>query len=453
MAGVEEEVTIKKEIEDPTDSPEQNDAPESGQGQSDNQNTKLTKVWTDEETRSLIKLAKAYIPKFKDSSYSKKQLLEDIAGELQKKGFFTTTPENVRNKMKYLRTRYKNVLDYNAKHVEKRAIPFADELVELYSLDYFDNGDFYDRNGNGSNDVSFRASGSKRKSTIPASHVDLRSVVTTKKKTTNQIIHKGTKFAIKRKTNVKSRSQPLYQCGLCMEKFKTSHNMHDHVCKAAAKASNEASKRKANTAHSNSSNVFHWNSLITMQFLELLKEFQESHKNANFRKGNIWNNMSTLMKRRGYNILPKELEKKWVTLSSAFEKTMKYNKTHKDKKKCAFFKRLTDLYKHPASFSCFKSSEPVKMTVEVSPFSFASREPSSATSRPSTTNPAAQRKNSEDQKPNHNSIPELMLWLQNTWTEYKMLEKKKEALQAQRHNELMEMLSFLVDNSSNNSIR
>lgn len=185
-----------------------------------------------------------------------------------------------------------------------------------------------------------------------------------------------------------------------------------------------------------------------MQFLELLKDFQESHKNSHFRKGNIWNNMSTLMKRRGYNILPKELEKKWVTLSSAFEKTMKYNKTHKDKKKCAFFKRLTDLHKHPGSFSCFKSSEPAKMTVEVSPFSFASREPSSASSRPSTTNPAAQRKIIEDQKPNHSSIPELMLWLENTWTEYKMLEKKKEALQAQRHNELMEMLSFLVDNSA-----
>ncbi|XP_055925023.1 uncharacterized protein LOC129956972 isoform X2 [Argiope bruennichi] len=367
---------------------------------------------------------------------------------------YDTTPENVRNKMKYLRTRYKNVLDYNAKHVEKRTMPFADELVELYSLDYFENGEYCDRNGNGSNDISYRASGSKRRSsTIPASHVDLRSVVTSKKKTTNQIIHKGTKFAIKKKANTKGRAQPLYQCGLCMEKFKTSHNMHDHVCKAAAKANNETSKRKASTTPSNSSNVFHWNSLITMQFLELLKDFQESHKNSNFRKGNIWSNLSTMMKRRGYSILPKELEKKWITLSSAFEKTMKYNKTHKDKKKCAFFKRLTDLYKHPASFSCFKSSVPVKMTVEVSPFSFASREPTNATSRPSTTNSAAQRKNSEDQKPNHNSIPELMRWLENTWSEYKLLEKKKELLQAQRHNELMEMLSFLVDNSSNNSMR
>ncbi|GFX68697.1 uncharacterized protein TNCV_1801091 [Trichonephila clavipes] len=423
MAGVVNEVTVKKEIEDPADSPEQTDTQDSGQGQSENQNQKLSKVWTDSETRSLIELAKVYIPKFKDSTYSKRQLLEDISNELQMIGY-ETTPENVRNKMKYLRTRYRNVTDYNSKHVEKRSMPFADELNELYQLDYFDALDYSDRNGNGSNDIALRTTGTKRnaKSTIPASHVDLRTVVTSRKKN-HQIVHKGTKFAVKRKNAGKSRSQPLFQCGLCMQKFKTSQDMHDHA--------------------------FHWNSLITMQFLELLKDYQENYKNSNFRKGNIWSNMSTLMKRRGYSILPKELEKKWSTLTTAFEKTMKYNKTHKDKKKCAFFKRLTDLFRHPASFKYFKSEEPVKMTLEVSPFSFAA---GNTNSRPSTTNSTFHRKNSEDQKmiQNHNSMQELMLWLDNTWTEYKEIERKREAQQAQRHNELMEMLSYLVDNSANN---
>ncbi|GFQ70664.1 uncharacterized protein TNCT_360351 [Trichonephila clavata] len=406
-------------------------------------------IWTENETRSLIELAKVYIPKFKDSTYSKRQLLEDISNELQMIGY-DTTPEHVRNKMKYLRTKYRNVSDYNSKHVEKRSMPFADELAELYQLDYFDALDYSDRNGNGSNDIALRTTGTKRnaKSTIPASHVDLRTVVTSRKKN-HQIIHKGSKFAVKRKNASKSRSQPLFQCGLCMQKFKTSQDMHDHACKSNAKSSNDTIKKKMNSA-SNSSNVFHWNSLITMQFLELLKDYQENYKNSNFRKGNIWSNMSTLMKRRGYSILPKELEKKWTTLTTAFEKTMKYNKTHKDKKKCAFFKRLTDLFRHPASFKCFKSEEPAKMTVEVSPFSFAAGH---TNSRPSTTNSSFHRKNSEDQKmiQNHNSMQELMLWLDNTWTEYKEIERKREAQQAQRHNELMEMLSYLVDNSANNS--
>lgn len=186
-----------------------------------------------------------------------------------------------------------------------------------------------------------------------------------------------------------------------------------------------------------------------MQFLELLKDYQDSHKNSNFRKGNIWDNMSTLMKRRGYDIPPKEIERKYGVLTAAFDKTLQYNRTHKDKKKCAFFKRLFDLYRHPTSFTCFKSEEPVKMTVEVSPFSFA-REV--AAPKP----PAQQqRKGGEDQKQQgaqsetQGSMPELMLWLDNTWSEFKELERKKEAVQAQRHHELMEMLSYLVEGSGN----
>ncbi|GIY59297.1 ubiquitin-like protein ATG12 [Caerostris extrusa] len=419
MAGTVEGVTIKKEIEDPVGSPEQSDTPDSGLGQTDNQNPKLTKVWTEGETRSLIELAKVYIPKFKDSSYTKRQLLEDISNELQMIGY-DTTPDHVRNKMKYLRTRYRNIVNYNLKHVEKRNMQFGDELAELYSLDYFDRMDSFDRNGNSSSDVSFRSSTSKRNSKsvsqsssskpVPASHVDLRTVVTTKKRKATQIVHKGTRFAIKRKMNSKSRSQQLFQCGLCMDKFKTSQDLHGHKCKATGKGKNESPKKKTSSS-SNSPNVFHWNSLITMKFLELMKDYQDSHKNSNFRKGNLWVNMSALMKRRGYNILPTELEKKWSILSTAFEKTMKYNKTHKDKKKCAFFKRLTELHQHPSSFDCFKANEPVKMTVEVSPFSFASNS-SQVNSRPSTANSTSQRKNSEDQKimPNHN----MTVWLKPT---------------------------------------
>lgn len=183
-------------------------------------------VWGDDETRSLIELAKVYIPKFKDSSYSKKQLLEDISAEMRSMGY-EVTPLNVHYKMKYLRAKYRNILNYNSKHVQKRDMPFHQALHELYSLDYFNDQDLMPM-------TTPEQNGLKRKSkTVPASHVDLRAVVTSKKKkSSTQVIHKGTKFVLKRKAGAKSRgAQPLFQCGLCMEKFQTSHDMHDHECR------------------------------------------------------------------------------------------------------------------------------------------------------------------------------------------------------------------------------
>ncbi|XP_035204997.1 uncharacterized protein LOC118179948 [Stegodyphus dumicola] len=369
---------------------------------------------------------------------------------------YETTPENVRNKIKYLRNRYRIVMDYNAKHVEKRAMPFFDELGELYGMDYVEDSDLCaEQNGNGSADISYQVPGNDRaskrtcvgKTTIPASHVDLRTVVTSKKKTDEG--SKPPKIIVKKKSNAKNRSQPLFQCGLCMDKFRTSYDMHGHTCKPSAKKNSSNSPKKKQNSANSPHTVFHWNSLITMQFLDLLKDYQDSHKSSNFRKGNLWENMCALMKRRGHAIHPKELQRKWNILSSAYAKTIAYNKHHKDKKKCAFFKRLTDLYKHPSSFECFSTEEPVKMTVEVSPFSYASREPG-IISRSSSSNSSSQKKLKEERQVNHNenNFADLIHWLDNTWTEWKELEKKREALQAQRHNELMEMLSYMVDSNA-----
>lgn len=201
-------------------------------------------MWGDDETRSLIELAKVYIPKFKDSSYTKKQLLDDISGEMRDMGY-DVTPENVRNKLKYLRAKYRSTLHYNAKHIEKRTLPFSQALHELYSLDYFNDQDLVEQNGNGFNDIisTLPAKRTVKSKTIPASHIDLRAVVTSKKKpAANQVIHKGTKFALKRKAGTKSRAQPLFQCGLCMEKFRTSHDMHEHACKNV-KSVNDVKKK------------------------------------------------------------------------------------------------------------------------------------------------------------------------------------------------------------------
>ncbi|XP_015917302.1 uncharacterized protein [Parasteatoda tepidariorum] len=453
MASATDEVVIKKEIED-TESPEQVDNQDSSQNQSEQSSSaKASKVWLEDETRSLIALAKHYIPKFKDSNYTKRQLLEDISNELHLIGYDATL-EHVRNKLKYLRTKYRSTIEYNNKHVIKRTMPFSEELSDLYSLDYFDDQDSLNAselNGNGSSD-RFNNTNSKaqKKSSksVPASHVDLGTVVTTKKRTQSQ---KSSRSPAKKKATAKNqRSQPLFQCGLCMQKFSTSNDMHGHDCKHVGKIT-ENSKKKLNS--SAASTVFHWNSLITMHFLELLREYQHSNKNSNFRKGNIWENMSLLMKRRGHTIEPKELEKKFHVLTSAFEKTMKYNKTHKDKKKCAFFKRLTELYSHPSSFKCFKSSGPYKMTVEVSPFSYATkREPSTVTSRSSSSNSNNQRKVTDTkQAPPQNGTSEILQWLQNTWNEWKEIEKKREEVMAKRHNDLMEMLSYLIDSNGDNA--
>lgn len=195
----------------------------------------------------MIELHKNYIQRFKDGNYSKKMLLEDVAQELNLIGY-DATPEKVRNKMKYLRSRYKGVLEYNAKHVTKRNMPFQEELAELYKMDYYTEQEplyIPEVNGNGSNDISFNSNSgervSKRIKSIPASHVDLRTVVTTKKK--NNTV---TKAKILKKKAQSKRTQPLYQCGLCMSKFQTSNHMHDHACiKTALKVNLNSNKKKA----------------------------------------------------------------------------------------------------------------------------------------------------------------------------------------------------------------
>lgn len=189
--------------------------------------------------------------------------------------------------------------------------------------------------------------------------------------------------------------------------------------------------------------LVHWNSLITMQFLDLLKEYQDSHKNSNFRKGNLWENISVLMKRVGHKIHPKILSKKWIILRNSFEKTIAYNNSHKDKKKCAFFKRLLELYNHPSSFDCFNHiNESSKKTVEVSPFSY-SHVPTVSSSKMSSPN--CSKPKIKEEKGRQSSMSDIMSWLNNTWTEYKEMERIRQELESQRHNEIMEMLSYLID--------
>lgn len=201
-----------------------------------------------------------------------------------------------------------------------------------------------------------------------------------------------------------------------------------------------------------------WSSLVTIQFLENMLKYQQSHKNSNFRKGNIWVQMSALLKRKGHSIPPREVEKKWIELSTNFEKTLQYNKTHKEKKKCAFYKRLFQMHLLPGGFSAFVAEElpnpttPVRMTVEVSPFSF-----SSSVSRDDDPPMPSINGQEEEQKPPQSgaggSNQDLIHWLDTTWTEYKELERKREAERVQRHNEVMEMLAFLIECNGGNKMR
>lgn len=179
-----------------------------------------------------------------------------------------------------------------------------------------------------------------------------------------------------------------------------------------------------------------------MHFLDLLKEYQDSHKNSNFRKGNIWENLSTHMKRLGHKIHPSELAKKWKILSTNYEKTVAYNNTHKDKKKCAFYKRLMELHNHQTSFNCFKErNQAAKRTVQVSPFSFSQVASSSSLPRQLNFNNLNMVK--EEKRPSN--MTDFIQWLDNTWTEYKEIERARQQLENQRHNEIMEMLAYLVE--------
>lgn len=186
--------------------------------------------------------------------------------------------------------------------------------------------------------------------------------------------------------------------------------------------------------------LVHWNSLLTMQFLDILKDYQESSKSSNLRKGNIWENIAMHMKRLGNKISPVELSNKWRILSTNYIKTVAYNKTHKDKKKCAFYKRLMELHNHHSSFNCFNQrNQTPKRTVQVSPFSFSQ---GSSTASPKQLSSAfTNQKMFQEQA----STPELIAWLNNTWTEYKEIERKRQEAENQRHNEIMEMLSYLID--------
>lgn len=189
--------------------------------------------------------------------------------------------------------------------------------------------------------------------------------------------------------------------------------------------------------------LVHWNSLITMQFLDLLKDYQVNNKNSNFKRGNVWDNIASDMKRLGHKISVAELSKKWEVLSTNYQRTVAYNSTHRDKKKCAFFKRLMELHNHQP-FNCFNEKQSAKQTVEVSPFSFSQASSSNISPKPlSSPTFNNQKVYKERQKPNNSS--DLIEWLNNTWTEYKEMERQRREIENQRHNEIMEMLSYLIE--------
>lgn len=197
-------------------------------------------MWSEDETKSMLEVHKSFIQRFQDGNYSKKQLLEDVAQELNLLGY-DTTPEKVRNKMKYLRARYKAMLEYNVKHVEKKVIPFQDELAELYNMPFFDDEPVI--NGNGSSDFNFRASKGLRNkklakpATVP--RFSLKNVLPKKKSPAS----KASKM-IKKKVKAKRSGAPLFQCGICLNKFQSSSEMHVHNCKPPpVKMNNEIRKR------------------------------------------------------------------------------------------------------------------------------------------------------------------------------------------------------------------
>lgn len=195
-------------------------------------------MWSEDETKSMLELHKSYIQRFQDGNYSKKQLLEDVAQELNLIGY-DTTPEKVRNKMKYLRARYKAMLEYNVKHVEKKVIPFQDELAELYQMPFFDDEPVI--NGNGSSDLNFRSSLRSKKpvKSPPVQRFALKNVLPKKKSST---VSKAK--ILKKKAKAKRSGAPLFQCGICLNKFQSSSEMHTHNCKPPpVKLNNDIRKR------------------------------------------------------------------------------------------------------------------------------------------------------------------------------------------------------------------
>lgn len=190
--------------------------------------------------------------------------------------------------------------------------------------------------------------------------------------------------------------------------------------------------------------LVHWNSLITMQFLDLLKDYQVNNKNSNFKRGNVWENITADMKRLGHKISVDELSKKWNVLSTNYQRTVAYNSTHRDKKKCAFFKRLMELHNHQP-FNCFNEKQSAKQTVEVSPFSFSQASSSNISAISLSPNFNNQKAFKEKAKQSNNSSSDLLDWLNNTWTEFKEMERQRREVENQRHNEIMEMLSYLIE--------
>lgn len=194
--------------------------------------------WSDDEVRSMIQLHKSFGQRFKDGNYSKKQLLEDVTQEMNLIGF-DATPEKVRNKMKYLRARYKGLLQYNAKHVEKKPIPFEEELSELFNMEYFDDQEpLVNGNGIADNSICSKPTGRVKrvvKKKCRTSPADLKTVVAKKK---SNAVSKATKVIRKR-----VKGKPLFQCGRCLMKFQASQEMHGHVCKTPVKLNNEAKKK------------------------------------------------------------------------------------------------------------------------------------------------------------------------------------------------------------------
>lgn len=182
----------------------------------------------------MLQLHKNYVPRFQNGNYSKKQLLEDVAQELNLNGY-DATPEKVRNKMKHLKTKYKGMLEYNASHVRKKLIPFQDELSELYNMPYFDDEPLV--NGNGSSDLTFHSKSPGKKRPKPS----LKSILARKKSSTVAKASKIKKI-VKAKRTV---GQPLFQCGLCFSKFQSSSEMHVHSCKTSLIKMNHENRKRS----------------------------------------------------------------------------------------------------------------------------------------------------------------------------------------------------------------
>lgn len=197
--------------------------------------------------------------------------------------------------------------------------------------------------------------------------------------------------------------------------------------------------------------------MCTMKFLELLKEFKIFSRSFNSKNSNLLEEVTSIMRKEGLDLCTSDLEKKWKNLASTYEKTVIYNRKHHDKKKCAFFNRLSELYKHGASMDMFKQvEEPENMTIEVSPFAFSTSnwcdndEGAASYSANRMPPPPPRLQNYGNSKMNGPSSngSELVQWLDGFWKDWKELDRKREAANSKRHGELMEVLSFIAENLS-----